>query len=151
MTDLALALSDDGTEINLKLTPEGSLLMEGGLETAVLLSLFTDARVAESELPPGLNSVRGWWGDEFLSNPGDKTGSKLWTFSRDKLNTKTAASIQVRAKQALAWMIDDGTALKVDVTTAVKPGFIEIIVKITRPSGREDRFAMQWDGQSIKR
>jgi len=150
MSDLALVVTDNGIDLNL--TKENSLERDGGLETAVLISLFTDQRVAQSEVPAGLESRRGWWGDEFLETPGDKIGSKIWTFSRGKITTQTAASVQVRAQQALQWMVDDGVAQSVDVVATAETDRVCIEIAIKRPGEtEEDKWAMFWDGQSLKR
>ena len=53
------------------------LLADGGLQTAVLVSLFSDRRVREDELQPGVSTRRGWWGDR-LSDDNDEIGSRLW-------------------------------------------------------------------------
>jgi len=153
LSDLALTLVDGGSGIDLAFTSDGSsLLRDNGLETAVLISLFTDQRVAESELPPGHKSKKGWWGDAFLEKPGDKIGSKIWTFARGKLLPETAAAIQVRARQALEWMIEDGVALTVDVVATLRQeGFIEIVIQIARPDAEDDKFTLFWDGQALKR
>jgi len=151
MGDLALNIVNGC--IDLALTSDGSqLVRDDGLETAVLISLFTDRYLAESELPDGADSQRGWWGDEFLPITGDKIGSKIWAFSRAKINGETASALQVRAKQALNWMIQDGVASKIDVSTQVLATTINIIIKISRPAnGSENLYSLYWDGQSLKR
>ena len=40
------------------------LLSDDGLETAILISLFSDARVRDDELPAGHTWKRGFWGDD---------------------------------------------------------------------------------------
>ena len=149
MGDLALNLTDDGIDLLLK-DDSSTLVRDEGLQTAVLISLFTDQRVSEAEVPSGLSSQSGWWGDEFSEIIGDQIGSKIWTFSRGMATTQTAAAIQVRAKQSLDWMIEDGVASQVEVTTSASKGCINISVKILRPNGDVDRFSVFWDGQEAK-
>ncbi|NCB53153.1 MAG: hypothetical protein EOM54_14955, partial [Clostridia bacterium] len=38
------------------------LSSDKGLETAVIVSLFTDRRADGEELPPNEKTKRGWWG-----------------------------------------------------------------------------------------
>ena len=152
MSDLALKLVDNC--INIGLTSDGSQLeRDDGLETAVLISLFTDSRLSEAELPDGAISKRGWWGDSFLENEGDKIGSRLWAFlDRSKLDSATAAALQVRAKQSLEWMIEDGVAETVTVESTRDSEGITLMVKIKRPNEKAPSvYSVFWDGQSIKR
>jgi len=100
----------------------GDLARDGGLETAVLLSLFTDATAdADDELPDGTGDRRGWWGDLPLDPPvgsalGDRIGSKLWLRVREKQIQPVLTTLIGDAAQALAWLRADGIAEQVGVT-----------------------------------
>ena len=149
MTDIALIIVDDCITMGFE---NGDLTGDDGLETAVLISLFTDQRVAESELPPGDTEKRGWWGDLFAENTGDKIGSKLWLLDRSKREQSTEAAAEARVKQALKWMIDDGEAKKVTAVAAFDSlGRLQIKIEITRPQGDKDKFSFAWDSQALKR
>jgi phage gp46-like protein len=151
VTDLALEFNADTGEINLAYKADGSgLKMDAGLESAVLISLHTDMRVGEGEIPDGETSQRGWWGDEFLENQGDTIGSRLWTFERGKLNTQIAQAIGVRASQSLQWLIEDGVASDVSVQSSRDEQCVKLDIKITRPNKLSDRFTYYWDGQALK-
>ena len=80
MTDLALAWNNRLGAGDICVVG-ADLQAEAGLDTAILISLFTDARVREDELPPGHTWRRGWWGDDVEDEP-DITGSKLWLLRR---------------------------------------------------------------------
>ena len=116
MTDLALAWNN--------LTGAGDicvvgadLLSDDGLETAILVSLFTDARVREEELPSGHTWRRGWWGDAVDDEP-DVTGSKLWTLRRSKATQEVLVQGARRsAARRLRWLMRDGVAIAVEVQT----------------------------------
>lgn len=151
MSDTGLFIVDNC--INLQLTDDGSTLKrDDGLETAVLLSLFTDRRVAQSEVPDGDESKRGWWGDLVSDIPGDQIGSKLWILERSKLLNATAQATQTRAEQALAWMIEDGVAESVGVVVTIDGQVMNIKVSIKKPDDAANSlFSMFWDGQSLKR
>ena len=82
---------------------------DDGLETAVLLSLFTDRRVRPEELPPGVSWRRGWWGDG-LNDDQDQTGSKLWLLHRAKRTPDLLVRARGYASEALAWLVGDGVA-----------------------------------------
>jgi len=92
---------------------EADLVLDGhifldddGLETAVSISLFTDARV---------DGDRGWWADKFADISGDVIGSKLWTLGRAKVTTETLRKAEDYAREALQWMIRDGVVKSISV------------------------------------
>lgn len=88
----------------------GALESDDGLETAVILSLFTDKTApADAILPDGSGDRRGYWADE------DK-GSLLWLLEREKATIKTAARAQRYALEALQWFKRDGIADEIEVT-----------------------------------
>ena len=123
-----------------------------GLETAVMLSLFTDQRVVDQELPPFEISKRGWWGDMFASHEGDKIGSKLWLYEREKQTLENLSKIEDTAKESLQWMIDDGVAKSIAVQASYpQPVFILLNVPIEKPDGQIYAFKTLWDNQSFKR
>lgn len=115
MTDLVLQLGNYTTDL---VVTNDDFLTDAGLETAVIVSLFTDRRVERSELPYGDNDQRGWWGDGYLKNPNDKIGSKLWLLQREKMTATTLQRAKNYAEQALQWMIDDRVAEKISVTVS---------------------------------
>jgi phage gp46-like protein len=94
----------------------GDLASDNGLETAVILSLFTDALATTQEArDAGVTERRGWWADAYAEVPGDRIGSKLWLLSRSKRLPSTLKQAQQYAADALAWLVADGVAESVDV------------------------------------
>ena len=86
------------------------------VESAALISLFTDARVAEEELPDGEADVRGFWGDGLAV--GTKIGSRLWLLSREKATPEVLRLHEDYAREALSWLLDLGLAKSVTVRGA---------------------------------
>ena len=149
MSDVALVYDRLRFDVLLEL---GDLLSDEGYETAVNISLFTDARVLPEELPAGESERRGWWGDEFNDIAGDQIGSKLWLLDRSKISEDTRNRAEEYAKDALQWFIDDGIAESVKVTATLvnKTERIDIGVEIARPRVKDlyyYRFQLVWDGQ----
>ena len=108
-----IALSATYPSIDLVDTGTG-LALDDGLTTAVLCSLFTDRRAAPDDLRPGdAPERRGWALDLF--NPDDRWGSKLWLLAREKATGETLARARAYAEEALAWLIEDGLAARVEV------------------------------------
>ena len=116
------------------------LLAEDGLDTAILISLFTDARVREDELPPGHTWRRGWWGDDVEDEP-DITGSKLWVLRREKATQEVLVRARGYIREALAWMLRDGVAVALNVDTAYSaPGVMQIFIEIVEPDRTRQEF-----------
>ena len=116
------------------------LQADDGLETAIILSLFTDARVREDELPSGHTWRRGWWGDAVDDEP-DTTGSKLWTLRRSKATQEVLVRARAFCRDALRWMIRDGVAIAVNVQTNYpRPGTMQILVEVVEPDRTRREF-----------
>lgn len=149
MTDIAL--QQIGVGVFGPVLDGNDLLADEGLETAVILSLFTDRRLPDGATPPdGTNDPRGWWGD--IGDPdGVQIGSRLWLLWREKMLPKTVSDAVVYCKEALQWMITDGIARVVNVS-AERAGLyqISIGIEIIKPAGDALRFAYLWDGQRAK-
>ena len=110
-----------------------------GLETAVIISLFSDRRAADDDILPDENNPnkRGWWGD--LVSERDQIGSRLWLLDRSKTTSDILVKAKQYAEEALKWMVDDGVAAKIVVETERQgdPGKDQLIigVKIHRWDG----------------
>ena len=117
------------------------------LKTAVLVSLFT-WRVAPVGYvgPNGDTDPRGWWGDTYEKSP---IGSLLWTLLRGKKSDGPVLLQQAKGYclQALQWLLDDGIAAKVSVTTFwFTSATMGITISITKPSGQTFGYAWTWKG-----
>lgn len=150
MADLALVWNAALGEADLALAGT-DLAMDNGLETAVIVSLFTDAPADPGDdIPDGTGDRRGWWGDmpvDAAAQNGttpDVTGSKLWLLARAVLNPETLARAEKYAKDALAWMIRDGVAGKV-TATAISPqlGWLTLAIDIYQTGGKSS-FSLAW-------
>ena len=132
---------------------------DAGLETAVIISLFTDRRARLDDPLPDFDNPdrRGWWGD--LASPeveGDQIGSRLWLLNREK----TLESVLVRAKEyvkeALQWMVEDGVAKDVEVESErqgpVGSDILAISGKILKPDGTvfPFKYEAQWNAQALR-
>lgn len=129
----------------------GDLEKDDGLQTAVIISLFTDQRVSDDELPPDQTSKRGWWGDKFSEIDQDKIGSKLWLLERVKRTAETLRKAQDYTKEALNWLIEDGVAVSITVVATYDANNQLVAdIDIKKPNGRSSRFQMLWDKQELK-
>lgn len=149
MGDLAL-LWDSG-EFDLSIdSSTDDLVGDDGLRTAVILSLYIDARAGDDdEITDGTDDLRGCWFDEFLS-PDGGYGSKSWlVIERGKITESAMREIEAHDADALQWMIDDHVARDVSVIVSSDGDSIVREVTITRPSGTDVRFrfSAQWQAE----
>ena len=73
------------------------------LRSAIAISLFTDARVPDADVPDGeLN--RGWWGDY---DQAESLGSRLWLLRRAKITNDTVNSAREIIRDATRWLVGD--------------------------------------------
>lgn len=121
------------------------LATDDGLETAVILSLFTDAPAgADDPLPEGETDRRGWWADAYPPVAGDVIGSRLWLLSREKQLPAALNRAREYAATALAWLVTDGAAQRVDIDAeAVRAGVLGLAIAIHRPDNNVARFRFQ--------
>jgi phage gp46-like protein len=134
------------------------LAADHDLETAVLLSLFTDASArVDDELPDLTDDRRGWWGN-WQAPEGLELGSRLWLLTREKSTDDTRQRAEEYAAEALAWLLDDDpiwgrVAATVDVAAEylevgdVPPATLALRVRITRADGTvyDRRYAWAWE------
>lgn len=149
MTDVALHQIGVG-QFGL-LLDGNDLKVDDGLETAVIISLFSDKRLPDGQEPnDGTDDPRGWWGD--IGDPENvQIGSYLWLLWREKMVPATVARAIAYARDALQWMISDGIARSVNVT-GERAGLYQISLapEIIRPTGEALRYAYLWDGERAK-
>lgn len=130
---------------------QGDVQTGQDLETACLVSLFTD-KLATPDFTPtdGTTDRRGWWADPYLDQP---LGSNLWQLERAKKTRDTLGLAQRYAADALQWLVDDGVAQSVAVDTAwalaVGTTFLAIRCVITKPNGSETKFTFGWAWENL--
>ncbi|NNP68969.1 phage GP46 family protein [Acinetobacter sp. Ac_5812] len=117
---------------------DGSLLAGKDVETAVLISLFTD-RIADinDDLPDSTSTTRhdrrGWWGDTGQQYP---IGSRLYLLERRKAPLLVEKDAVNYAIEALQWMIDDLVVARFDVKAMfVQPNQLRLTVDAFRQDG----------------
>ena len=147
MADVAVSWAGFGADLALA---GGDLLADDGLQTAVVLSLFTDGLAGEGDTLPDLQGGRrGWWGDALPPVKGDRIGSRLWLLSREKQLPQVLRRAEEYAREALQWLVDDGVARAVEVSAeAPSQGLLALQVSVVRsaqPVARY-RFDAFWKG-----
>ncbi|MHC8366304.1 phage GP46 family protein [Pseudomonas sp. ZT5P21] len=153
MADASMVMTENGGALVLS---GFDLARDDGLETAVIISLFTDRRASPEQIPVELpqDDLRGYWGDISNATPSDQTGSLLWLLAREKQLPQVLGRAQQYCREALAWMIEDLVATRVEVTAEfIAQGWMLILVDIFRPTGSpvRYRFNYEWAAQAAKR
>lgn len=155
MSDIALIWNslEGGADFAIE---RNDLATDDTFETAVLLSLFTDRRVEDSEtLPEEAGADRGgWWADALSPVEGDKLGSRLWLLRREKQEARVLELAKLYATEALTWMLVDRIADRVTVTAEVHgTGALLLGVTIHRPGvdPLSYRYDYSWAAQALRR
>lgn len=152
MRDIALIWNPALGEADLAMNG-GDLATDGGLQTAVIISLFTDRLANPGDpIPDGTADRRGWWGDMPL-DPGaqdtapsgpDLTGSRLWLLERALQTQETLNQARAFAEESLAWMVTDGVAGSVSAAASFpRDGWLQLDIAITQ-QGSATSFAFAW-------
>ena len=144
MTDLALLWRSGATSADLELVG-ADLATDEGLRTAIIISLFTDAP-ARPDDPLPAESRGGWWGDAVPPVAGDRLGSRLWLFRRAKRVASIIVPFREAVLEALAWLIDDGIARRIDALVEPRGDVLAFEVIVYRADGTEERHGFTWEG-----
>lgn len=154
MIDIALTFDPATFEFDLALAGAGDardLQGDDGLLTAVIISLFTDARAHDDDPLPdervGVTSdKRGWWGDHILPEDArDPMGSRLWLLWREKEMPVVVERARQYASEALAWLLRDGWVGGLEVTAQrVGPAYLGIGVRLRPRPGTDDK-TREWN------
>ncbi len=134
---------------------DGDLESDDGLETAVIISLFTDRRARDDDELPDANNPdrRGWWGDLVAEVADDQIGSRLWLLERSKTTPDVLVKAKEYAEEALSWMIEGDVAKKIEVEVE-RQGTegndrLALLVKIFQSDGGQVslKFHSKWEAQ----
>jgi phage gp46-like protein len=129
----------DGTEADWRIIDPSSVTLPH-LVSAIVVALFTDRRAGAADvLPDGGDDRRGVWfdpGDGAAAEPEAWIGSRLWLLAREKATEEVRSRIEAYCREALAFLVTDGVAGRVDVSTRwAGIGALEIRVDAYRTGG----------------
>ncbi|HHR4052806.1 TPA: phage GP46 family protein [Salmonella enterica] len=124
------------------------LLTDHSIETAVIISLFTDRRAQPSDdIPDGTSDRRGWWADSFRKRP---VGSRLWLLSREKTVQSVVERTAAYADEALAWMKSAKLVKSVTCTAArVAHDCLQLNVFLVMPDGARRQMVFEADLKGV--
>ncbi|MNZ98536.1 Phage protein GP46 [compost metagenome] len=107
---------------------------ESAWRRAAVISLLTWRR-AEADDRLDDSERYGWWGDSFPTLANDRIGSRLWQLRRRTLTADTERDAVAFAREALAWMLEDGRVTSVSVTTARGVDRLNMVVVLSMKDG----------------
>lgn len=125
-----------------------SLQAGGDLQTAVLISLFTDRTAGtDDDIPDGSDNPRGWWGDAGQAVP---IGSRIWLLERAKEVPETLRRARDYAAEALQWLIDDAVVASFDITAEwTRLGVLGLQVVAHKPDGTQEAMGFSWTWNKV--
>lgn len=132
--------------------------LEDSLQTAIILSLFTDRRAsADDRLPLNETNRRGWVGDDFMATgPGsarDDWGTRLWLCYLGKATGDVPAFAEFTCREGLQWLVRDGIASRIAVTAqwvGERADRLAVRPQIYQPGRSSPVYDVLW-GTSVKR
>lgn len=141
-TDVVLDISNGYYDITFN--DEGDINTAEHLDTAILMSIFGEARATESEIPQA-QLRRGWIGNE--STPGFDYGSKAWQFEQERLTATNLADLGPIVHNSLQWLVTDQIAERVEVENPfIRSGKVCIRINLYRDGSQVDsRFYELWE------
>ncbi len=126
---------------------EMSLYAGNELVRSVIISLFSWARSRDDDEIEG-GRRNGFWGDTYEDDATSVTGSRLWLLSRQKITDETSQKCKDYAEQALAWLVKESVADKIEVKVE-RNGLdrVDLLVTISRDADNiRLQFADLWKG-----
>ena len=120
-----------------------SLASGDDLETAILISLFSDREASSDDIiPDGTGDPRGWIGDV---DQDYKIGSRLWLLERAKQTQETLRLASDYIAEALQWLIDDSVVARFDMTTEwTRAGMLGASLVAYQQSGAARALNFNW-------
>lgn len=155
MSDVAITWDAFAQEGVISFDPAtNDLRSDDGLTTAVIISLFTDARANDDDvLPDSLAGEqfpdrRGCWMDETSEKENDSIGSRLWLLERSAITPEVLVASRQYVLEALQWMVDDGIASEIQCVTEQIEDHVHFEVTIIRNTGESVsyQFDALWEG-----
>ena len=109
--DPRIIVTEDGTTIEYQ---GGQPVMDGGIENAIVLSLFV---------------TQGWPCNILFGKPEEKLGSDFMLEMKKSITLETLNSAADAAKKSLQWMVDVGLASEIQAA-ASNPSYNRVDVRI---------------------
>ena len=118
-------------------TDAGDISTAQDLDTAILMSIFEEARATSTEIQESYLR-RGWIGNE--TTQGFEQGSKAWQFEQERVTGSNLAELGAIIRNSLQWLIDDNIAVSVFVRQPyLRLGKVIVDIDLWRDGSEVDR------------
>lgn len=145
MQDIANEMNEDGLFVWEYDRKKGDISTINGMETACLVSLFTDRRLPESVAPYPM-SRSGWIGNIRTAKEPRQLGSELWALENARLTTYLLAQRKEACTRAFDWMLIDRAARSVSATSRYNSdGVVSDGIEITARDGVKYSAVYLWE------
>ena len=135
-------LIDHDIYYDFDLDDAGDIESEDSFDSTLIVSLFTDARADENEVPVP-EDRRGWIGNLGYSF---QIGSKLWLYSQSRVTPALVSAVRSEVQSALDFYVTDGLVKSIDVTAEMIGSGVSFSVTINRHNSKVDtRYFELWN------
>jgi|CXWL01.1.fsa_nt_gi phage gp46-like protein len=141
-TDLAYRADAEGYYDLAIDAANGDLETTDGLESAFMVSLFSDRRARVDEVADPMKR-RGWIGDLVAEAFGDVHGSGVWLYEQRRLTGEVVVGLRLEAEASLLWMIAEDLVRTVTGQILANPAerSVTLVIDVTEPQGGSTRRA----------
>ena len=141
--DIALIFDGSGFDLVIE---DGDFKNEEGFDTAIWVSLFTDARASESQVLAPENR-RGWMGNLVSDVEEREVGGLLWLAEQRRLTQDSLNEIVDYVRKSLNWFIEDNIAQKIEVSGEIVPrsGIAISIIITTSDGSTSSHYIPMWE------
>jgi phage gp46-like protein len=130
---------------DLVLDASGQLAMDDGLESAIILALYTNARNPDDRTRDRMGAMaQGYWGNA-LSPEVPEMGSLFYSFAREPRTEATRERYRREAEQRLSVLVDDGVAQSITVEAEFwQEEGIALKIRTVGPTGDARQYDFIW-------
>lgn len=136
---------DDFGNYDLPLNADGDDFASAeGFETAIPVSLFTDARAPASAVADPKRR-RGWVGNILTIDQNRELGGLLWLFDQGRITLTLLNNIRNAVTASLNWMLTDGILNGIEVQVTIEgTRAIRITARLTGTDNNVDQYSVLW-------
>jgi phage gp46-like protein len=122
---------------------KGDIEVVNGLETACLVSLFTDSRLQPSVVYTPIKRG-GWIGNIRTAKEPRQLGSTLWSLEHAKVTTYFLTLRKEACNRAFDWMLKDGITTSIYATSNYDNSSISDTINIVSKDGSKYEAVYLW-------
>jgi len=115
-----------------------------GFETAIPVSLFTDARAPASAVADPKRR-RGWIGNILTIDQNRELGGLLWLYDQGRITATLLNNIRNAVVASLNWMLADGILTGIEVEVKIESfRSLRITARLTGTDNNVDQYSVLW-------